>query len=147
MYSEDIIELEMLFREINHKINLCTRCYLNEKGITMSRFWVMNKLSFDKPITMKDLQKKLLLAPATLTGLIDNLVNDKLVKRWRDNVDRRLVYLTLTKEGQELLNDILQYRASIFMDSLKDIEALNIEGLNHDLALILDRLNKKFDRE
>lgn len=53
----------------------------------------MNKLSADNPITMKELQRRLLLAPGTLTGLVDNLVNDGLVERWRDETDRRLVYL------------------------------------------------------
>jgi DNA-binding MarR family transcriptional regulator len=140
-----LAELEMLLREINHQINLYTRCFLNEKGITMSRFWVMNKLSLDKPITMKDLQKKLLLAPATLTGLIDNLVDDMLVKRWRDDNDRRLVYLTLTPEGHKLLSDILQCRISIFENSLKNLDEINIEQINDDLRLILNRIKKTTD--
>lgn len=145
MDIEKMADLEMLLREINHQINLYTRCFLNEKGITMSRFWVMNKLSLDKPITMKDLQKQLLLAPATLTGLIDNLVEDNLVKRWRDDNDRRLVYLTLTPEGHKLLNDILQYRISIFEKSLKNFDEVDIEKINDDLRLILNRIKKTAD--
>lgn len=145
MDTKILAELEMLLREINHQINLYTRCFLNEKGITMSRFWVMNKLSLDKPITMKDLQKQLLLAPATLTGLIDNLVDDMLVKRWRDDTDRRLVYLTLTPEGHKLLNDILQCRISIFENSLKNLDEINIEQINDDLRLILNRIKKTTD--
>lgn len=142
---EKLADLEMLLREINHQINLYTRCFLNEKGITMSRFWVMNKLSLDKPITMKDLQKQLLLAPATLTGLIDNLVEDNLVKRWRDDADRRLVYLALTPEGHRLLKEILQYRISIFENSLKNFEKVNIEQINDDLRMILNRIKKTKD--
>ncbi|HCD09293.1 MAG TPA: MarR family transcriptional regulator, partial [Thermoanaerobacter sp.] len=76
-----IDNLEMFLREINHILNLYTRSYLNEKNITMARFWVMNKLSADNPITMKELQRRLLLAPGTLTGLVDNLVSDGLVER------------------------------------------------------------------
>ncbi|MDI3481236.1 MAG: hypothetical protein PWQ97_891 [Tepidanaerobacteraceae bacterium] len=145
MNMEKLADLEMLLREINHQINLYTRCFLNEKGITMSRFWVMNKLSLDKPITMKDLQKQLLLAPATLTGLIDNLVEDNLVKRWRDDADRRLVYLALTPEGHRLLKEILQYRISIFENSLKNFEKVNIEQINDDLRMILNRIKKTKD--
>jgi len=146
MDMKSIADLEMLLREINHALNLYTRCFLNEKGITMSRFWVMNKLSLDKPITMKDLQKHLLLAPATLTGLIDNLVDDRLVKRWRDDTDRRLVYLALTPEGHKLLNDILQYRISIFENSLKNLDEINVEQINDDLRLILNRIEKTTDK-
>lgn len=146
MDNKDIADLEMLLREINHALNLYTRCFLNKKGITMSRFWVMNKLSLDKPITMKELQRHLLLAPATLTGLIDNLAYDGLVKRWRDDTDRRLVYLALTPEGQKLLNDILHYRTSIFQNSLKGLDQLNIGQINGDLRLILSRIEKTADK-
>ncbi|AIS52229.1 transcriptional regulator, MarR family [Thermoanaerobacter kivui] len=137
-----IDSLEMFLREINHILNLYTRSYLNEKNITMARFWVMNKLSVDNPITMKELQRRLLLAPGTLTGLVDNLVSDGLVERWRDETDRRLVYLVLTQEGDKLLKEILQYRTSILANILKKIDGLDVERLNSDLRLIWNQLKE-----
>ncbi|SDG63274.1 transcriptional regulator, MarR family [Thermoanaerobacter thermohydrosulfuricus] len=137
-----IDNLEMFLREINHILNLYTRSYLNEKNITMARFWVMNKLSADNPITMKELQRRLLLAPGTLTGLVDNLVSDGLAERWRDETDRRLVYLKLTQEGDKLLKEILQYRTSILANILKKIDGLDVERLNRDLRLIWNQLKE-----
>jgi len=137
-----IDNLEMFLREINHILNLYTRSYLNEKNITMARFWVMNKLSADNPITMKELQRRLLLAPGTLTGLVDNLVSDGLVERWRDETDRRLVYLKLTQPGDKLLKEILQYRTSILANILKKIDGLDVERLNSDLRLIWNQLKE-----
>ncbi|SHE86974.1 transcriptional regulator, MarR family [Thermoanaerobacter uzonensis DSM 18761] len=142
MESVNIGNLEMLLREVNHILNLYTRSYLNEKNITMARFWVMNKLSADNPITMKELQRRLLLAPGTLTGLVDNLVSDRLVERWRDETDRRLVYLKLTQEGDKLLKEILQYRTSILANILEKIDALDVEQLNSDLMLIWNQLKE-----
>ncbi|MGF7396942.1 hypothetical protein PGH24_03840 [Thermoanaerobacterium thermosaccharolyticum] len=54
----EIKSLEYLLREINHKMNLVTKNYLNSKNITMSRFWVLNKLHSDEAITMKQLQSQ-----------------------------------------------------------------------------------------
>jgi DNA-binding MarR family transcriptional regulator len=142
MESVNIGNLEMLLREINHILNLYTRSYLNEKNITMARFWVMNKLSADNPITMKELQRRLLVAPGTLTGLVDNLVSDGLVERWRDETDRRLVYLKLTQAGDKLLKEILQYRTSILANILKKIDGLDVERLNRDLRLIWNQLKE-----
>lgn len=102
----------------------------------------MNKLSVDNPITMKELQRRLLLAPGTLTGLVDNLVSDGLVERWRDETDRRLVYLVLTQEGDKLLKEILQYRTSILANILKKIDGLDVERLNSDLRLIWNQLKE-----
>ncbi|SNX55207.1 MarR family transcriptional regulator [Thermoanaerobacterium sp. RBIITD] len=137
MNDDNIKSLEYLLREINHRMNLITRSYLNTKGITMSRFWVLNKLYKDKPITMKQLQMQLLLSPGTLTGLIDNLVNDNLVKRWRDNEDRRLVYLTLTEEGYKLLVEILEYRSSVLKKIIDNKNSFDIKQLNDNLESLL----------
>ncbi len=141
--GNEIKLLECLLREINHRMNLVTRTFLCEKGLTMSRFWVLNKLSIDKPITMKELQSQLLLAPATLTGLVDNLVSDNLVERWRDNSDRRLVYLVLTDAGQKNLNDILEYRSFVLKKIIEDNNChIDLKELNKNLKSLLENSEK-----
>ncbi|AFK87080.1 MULTISPECIES: MarR family winged helix-turn-helix transcriptional regulator [Thermoanaerobacterium] len=131
--------LEYLLREINHRMNLVTRNYLNNKEITMSRFWVLNKLSQDEAITMKQLQSQLLLSSSTLTGLIDNLVADDLVYRWRDDKDRRLVFLKLTEKGAVLLNEILEYRTKM-LKKIVDMcgDSIDIDTLNKNLKTLLN---------
>ncbi|MGF7431437.1 MarR family transcriptional regulator [Thermoanaerobacterium thermosaccharolyticum] len=142
----EIKSLEYLLREINHKMNLVTRNYLNNKNITMSRFWVLNKLHTDEPITMKQLQAQLVLSSSTLTGLIDNLVNDDLVSRWRDTKDRRLVYLKLTDKGHKLLNDILEYRSSILKEVIdKGAKEIDLKLLNENLEILLKMSNEIID--
>ncbi|QSZ28293.1 MarR family transcriptional regulator [Aceticella autotrophica] len=105
----------------------------------MSRFWVLNKLSLDNPITMSQLQKELLLSPGTLTGLIDNLVEDNLVKRWRDDNDRRLVFLLLTDKGYNLLEEILHYRTTL-LSNIPAEKNIDITLLNNNLKEILSVL-------
>ncbi|TEB14025.1 MarR family protein [Pelotomaculum sp. FP] len=61
---------------------------------------------------MGKLQRQLCLSPGTLTGLVDGLVEGQMVHRWRDNDDRRLVYLTLSEQGQEFLEDVMNYRVA-----------------------------------
>lgn len=136
----DIQELESLLRQINSQINIYTRRYLAERGLTMARFWVMNKLSPDKPLTMGDLQKELCLSPGTLTGLVDGLVEGNNIRRWRDHDDRRLVYLTLTPQGKELLEGVINYRVSILQSFLKDQKKVEIKLLNNSLQYILEQL-------
>ncbi|MDI3311708.1 MAG: MarR family transcriptional regulator [Thermoanaerobacterium sp.] len=131
--------LEYLLREINHRMNLVTRNYLNSKEITMSRFWVLNKLSQDEAITMKQLQSQLLLSSSTLTGLIDNLVADDLVSRWRDDKDRRLVFLKLTEKGSMLLNEILDYRTKMLKKIVDTCGSdIDMYTLNKNLQTLLN---------
>ncbi|MDI6604496.1 MAG: MarR family transcriptional regulator [Thermoanaerobacteraceae bacterium] len=137
--ENEISVLETYLREISRIINLFTKNYLNKKGLTMSRFWVLNKLSLDNPITMSQLQKELLLSPGTLTGLIDNLVEDNLVKRWRDDNDRRLVFLLLTDKGYKLLEEILHYRSTL-LSNIPAEKNIDITLLNNNLKEILSVL-------
>lgn len=137
--ENEISVLETYLREISRIINLFTKNYLNKKGLTMSRFWVLNKLSLDNPITMSQLQKELLLSPGTLTGLIDNLVEDNLVKRWRDDYDRRLVFLLLTDKGYKLLEEILHYRTTL-LSNIPAEKNIDITFLNNNLKEILSVL-------
>ncbi len=129
--------MERLLRQINHHSNIHTRRYLAEKGMTMARFWVINNLSFDKPISMGKLQRQLCLSPGTLTGLVDGLVEGQMVHRWRDNDDRRLVYLTLSEQGQEFLEDVINYRVANLQIILADKKNIDINQLNHSLQYIL----------
>ncbi|WP_406676563.1 MarR family winged helix-turn-helix transcriptional regulator [Moorella sp. ACPs] len=133
-------ELELLLRQINHLMNHYTRTYLSGRGLTMARFWVLSNLAVDKPITMGELQRRLFLAPATLTGLVDGLVEEKLVRRWRDDNDRRLVFLALTPAGEEFVSEILHYRSSVLAKALANRDDINLEQLNAFLQLLLTNL-------
>ncbi|KYH32302.1 MarR family winged helix-turn-helix transcriptional regulator [Neomoorella mulderi] len=138
--AEETRELELLLRQINYLMNHYTRTYLSGRGLTIPRFWVLSSLAADKPITMGELQRRLFLAPATLTGLVDGLVEEKLVRRWRDNNDRRLVYLALTPAGEEFLAGILKYRSSVLEKALANQDGINLGQLNAFLRLLLTNL-------
>ena len=88
-----IQELESLLNQIFLQINQRIRCYLAKKSLSPSRYWVINNLSTDQPLMMGELQKRIGLSSATLTGLVDGLVETNLVRRWRDDDDRRVVFL------------------------------------------------------
>lgn len=139
---DQITELESLLRRINHRVNLSTRCYLAREGLSMARFWIASNLTPGRPLTMGELQRCMQLAPGTITGLVDGLVESNLVQRWRDEQDRRLVFLTLTPAGEETLNKIFQYRVGVLRAILADQQKLDIGALNSLLGLILARLDE-----
>jgi DNA-binding MarR family transcriptional regulator len=61
----------------------------------MARYWVISNL-----------QKKLHLAPATLTGLVDGLADSWLIRRWRDDSDQQLDIKTLNTELHDILSQL-----------------------------------------
>ena len=131
---DNLKKLESLLWQISQQINLHTKHFLANNGLTMARFIALAKMDTDKPITMGELNRRTSLAPGTLTGHIDSLVESGLVKRWRDESDRRAVYLAPTAKGQELLKQIFAFRVSLLEEALADHQDLDLTSLNCDLV-------------
>lgn len=134
-----IQELEGLLQRIVIHLNRHVKCRLAKKGLSQSRFWVINNLTADQPLTMGDLQKKLDLSSATLTGLVDGLAENDLVYRWRDDNDRRVVFLTLTPAGASLRSEINQYRCELLRAALSG-QQIDFDSLNAALNIVLSHL-------
>lgn len=69
---------------------------------------------------------------ATMTGVVDGLLNAKLVTREADDQDRRAFVVTITPAGQELLDQVLPrhyQRVSRIMSMLDETERTQLQGL------------------
>jgi DNA-binding MarR family transcriptional regulator len=132
-------ELAELLNQIFLQINQRVRCYLAKKSLSPSRYWLINNLTADQPLMMGELQKRMGLSSATLTGLVDGLVENNLVHRWRDNNDRRVVFLTITPSGASLRADVNQYRSQLLISALAG-QQINFDSLNTTLNIVLSHL-------
>ena len=83
--------------------------FLRKRNISQGRFTVMMLLHrcCEGSFSPADLAAKAGVTRATMTGLIDTLVKDKLVVREADAHDRRTVHLRLTPQGQDLVEAML----------------------------------------
>ncbi len=108
-------------------------------GLSQGRFGVMmllwrSTLSADEektgclppgPLTPAELAEASNVTRATMTGLIDTLERDDLVKRVPDPNDRRMMSVHLTAKGRALLEDIMPThfrRMSEIMSPLSEVE-------------------------
>jgi len=69
---------------------------LNVQELNTIRFLGMNG-----PSIMREIAEYLMLAVSTMTGVVDSLVEKKLVSRERSDNDRRIVCVALTDSGKE----------------------------------------------
>jgi len=132
--DEKIKNFEEALIGVHRALSYLTRVFLAERGLTMSRFRVLLHLDTRQGINMSQLQSHLLLASATVTGLVDGLVNDGLVVRWRDEADRRMVYLRLTEAGAAVREEVLEFRRRCLRNSLTEVPA----DLDRFSALLMD---------
>lgn len=142
MYDNEkqVKDLESLLWQVAQKINHHTRRFLSQEGLTMARFVALSNLASETPSKMCHLQRRLYLAPGTLTGLVDGLVEDGYAQRWREDYDRRAVFLTLTPKGEQLLNRVFAYRVSILQEALSHQHDIDLALLNSALEKIMTYL-------
>jgi len=69
--------------------------------VTLPQFDVLSELErADRPLTMSQLSKELMVSNGNVTGVIDRLSKNNLVRRVRSREDRRIQYIELTDEGR-----------------------------------------------
>ena len=74
--------------------------------LTVSQFGVLEALYHKGPLCQRDLAAKILKSTGNITLVIDNLEKNGLVRRVRDNEDRRFLTVHLTETGSTLITKV-----------------------------------------
>jgi len=139
-------ELDKIIRDINKCLVEYTKDSLKENGLTMPRFLVLWHITKYEPVNMSVLHEKMFMANSTLTVIVDKLVKEDLVKRYRNPEDRREVLLELTKKGNDLLLKMLNIRQSFLENSLDYLELDKQKELIKLLEPVLNNLEKNIKK-
>lgn len=111
--------------------------YFRRFGCSIGRFTPMAVLNRDPDVGLAPsvLAERCGVTRATMTGLLDGLERDKLVKRQTNRGDRRMVSVVLTAKGRAFMDQILP-------DYYRRIAGL-MGGLTHEEKRLLVSLVKK----
>ncbi len=90
--------------------------------------------------TMSGLADAICLSLSSATGLIDRLVDKKLIKRDRSSADRRVVQVVLTDEGRELHEEAMAGPVEFSRGLLKGLNAEEQDALLGLFRKISDRI-------
>jgi MarR family transcriptional regulator, 2-MHQ and catechol-resistance regulon repressor len=112
--------------------------HLDDDGLTVSQFGVLEALFHLGPLSQRELAHKILKSGGNVTMVIDNLEKRGLVKRERDEEDRRFYRVTLTPSGRKLIRNIFPRHAEKIasqMNVLTKEELLELGRLCRKLGL------------
>ena len=87
-------------------------------GLTTSQFGVLEALYHLGPLCQKDLARKILKSTGNMTLVIDNLEKRSLVKRERDDSDRRYYRIHLTEKGDAMMSTLFPRHAALINDEM-----------------------------
>jgi MarR family 2-MHQ and catechol resistance regulon transcriptional repressor len=95
-----------LMRATNALGSSLSRSLADKADLTMSQFAVLEALLHLGPMSQGDIGGKLLLSGSNITTVIDNLEKRGLVRRERRTDDRRVVQVSLTAKGRQLIDGV-----------------------------------------
>lgn len=112
--------------------------------ITLPRFDVMAALDrADEGLKMSDLSGVLRVSNGNVTGIVDRLVDDGLVKRVPVPGDRRAMCVMLTDEGQAQFTEMAATHELWLDELLSPIGAQGLETVRSRLGRIADKLEDR----
>ena len=91
------------------------------------------------PHTPAELAEAAGVTRATMTGLIDTLERDGLVKRVPDTEDRRVLSVVLTPKAQQLLRQVLPVHFRLMTVLMRSLSAAECQKLVHLLNKIIEQ--------
>ncbi len=117
---EEIHHMEKDLRYIASIIKQQGRKILSNYTITPPQFIALQWLFEHGDMTIGDLSNKMYLAFSTTTDLVDRMEKNELVKRVRDEKDRRVVRIHLLKEGERVIQEVIDKRRNYLEDVVRD---------------------------
>lgn len=136
-HSDQVAFLEKDLRYISGIIKQKGREILSNYTITPPQFIALQWLFEHGDMTIGDLSTKMYLAFSTTTDLVDRMEKNQLVQRVRNEQDRRVVQIHLLKEGERVIEEVIEKRKDYLRDVLSDFD----EQETSQLSMLLKKLH------
>jgi MarR family 2-MHQ and catechol resistance regulon transcriptional repressor len=121
-----------------HAVRLIAESSIAETGLCLSDFAALEALLHKGPLTITEIQAKVLLASGSMTAAVDRLERKGLVVRTATASDRRAKVLELTLEGKHVAKAAFQRNArelEAAMTILSEAEKRHLSSLLKKLGL------------
>ncbi|WP_203333155.1 MarR family winged helix-turn-helix transcriptional regulator [Planococcus beigongshangi] len=135
--QERVAFMEKELRYISGIIKQKGREILNSYTITPPQFIALQWLFEHGDMTIGDLSNKMYLAFSTTTDLVDRMEKNELVVRIREEQDRRVVRIKLLKEGERIIEEVIQKRRDYLQNVLTEFSEDEVE----QFSFLLEKLH------
>lgn len=112
--------------------------HLAAAGLTFSQYGVLDILFHLGPLPLGQIAEKILKSEGNMTTVVDNLERRGLVRRERNEKDRRVVTLSLTEAGLHVIEEVLPQHIQAIVEEMSIFTPEEQE--------LLDRLCRKLGK-
>lgn len=132
--------IEALLRSVALVLKKRGRDILGAFDVTPPQFEALLTLRECGSLTMGELCQKLYLACSTATDLVDRMERNGLILRERDHLDRRVIRLRVTPEGDQVMNQVVQARLKYLSTVVEGMSPQQRQTLAESLQELQQRM-------
>lgn len=140
--DRNVESIEKHLRKVDYIIRKNGRMILSDFGITVPQFTALQALINNGDMTIGELSQQMDLACSTITDLIDRMEKNELVKREKDQKDKRVVRVVVLTKGHDILQKVLERRISFLEVKLEGLSVTEVEGLKSALEKLYVEMNE-----
>jgi DNA-binding MarR family transcriptional regulator len=115
-----------------------TKGLASQFGLTGPQLTVVKLLESFENLSLSSLSERIRAQNSTVTGIIDRMEREGLVRRVRSTTDRRVVHISLSEKGQKLAKQIQVEPMELFRGALQSLS----HGDLRDLLRIMNKLQR-----
>ncbi|MGE5631827.1 MAG: MarR family winged helix-turn-helix transcriptional regulator [Caulobacteraceae bacterium] len=141
-YTNGKIIMELMSK-ISNKMDKDMRCCFCESSLTVPQMAVITLLYQNGEMKISDISINMGLTNSTTSGIIDRLERMELVRRLRDEADRRIVKVVLTEKANEMQDELRLKHEGFLANCFKKTSEEEMETIVKGLEL----LNKIIDNK
>ncbi|MCK4124465.1 MarR family winged helix-turn-helix transcriptional regulator [Ralstonia pseudosolanacearum] len=134
-------------RTIHRLYNVNAQRILDREGVNIAHWYYLRVLAERGMLNQLELSKRVGIASTTAVTALDNLEKRGLVRRSRDTNDRRKYFVSITDEGQRLIDELMPDIEQMLVDSVQGIPAAEMRTFWAVLQRIADNLSKTAGNE
>lgn len=115
------LKLYVVLSRAQRAIGERTQDDLEQHGISITEFAIMEALYSKGPMLLGEVQRKILVSSGGITFLVDKLTDRGFVERKMCPGDRRARYAALTRKGAALMKEIFPQHAAAIRDAMSGL--------------------------
>lgn len=139
---ETVATVEKELRYIAAIVKQKGREIVSQYTITPPQFVALQWLEELGDITIGELSNRLYLAFSTTTDLVDRMEKNELVKRVRDENDRRVVVIHLLEKGERIIKEVIEKRQQYLQEMLVGFDAQETEQFSSYLQKLHEHMKQ-----
>lgn len=134
-------------RRITRSIALHSRQLAAYSNITAPQLVCLRAVVENGPLTATAISREIHVSPSTVVGILDRLEDKGWIKRERGREDRRIVFVTATDAGAQLVQDTPSPLQKKLADALNALPALEQATITMSLERIVHLMESTSEAE